>query len=142
MEKLDIVDYLLKNKIIDVNALNNDDKTALFIIAENGNEQICELLLNHEKIDIDLEINQKTALYEANKFGNTDVVELLIKKGAKTNCVTKNGKTPLHVACRNGYSKIVTLLLYCQEVDANLLTISPKNIRICYALLVWIIEVI
>ena len=129
-QSVDVVKCLLENTVIDVNATNNSGKTALLIVAKNGNEQLCQMLLDHEKIDINIALYQKPPIYEACKYGNAGAVELLLKKGARADCLTKNGKTPLHVACQHGFNKVVSLLLNRPEVDVNLLTVaSPHQIE-------------
>lgn len=119
---VETVKYLLEKEEIEVNEPNKSGSTPLFIVATNGNQPICRLLLSNKNIDIEKTTNQKTPLYQACRCGNTRIAELLVEKGATVNCLTKSGKTPLHAACQYGYYKIVSILLNVPNIEVNLLT--------------------
>ncbi len=70
---------LLKNSVTDINAQNNDGKTALMFAARNGHKEVVQLLLAHQGIAINAQdSNGYTALMLAAKNGHKEVVQLLL----------------------------------------------------------------
>jgi hypothetical protein len=74
----DIVELLLEQENIDINAKDNYGNTALMWAAYRGHKDIAEMLLEQENIDINAKDNNgSTALISAAQEGHKEVVELL-----------------------------------------------------------------
>ena len=134
-----IIKCLLKHGA-DINAENDNGKTALFLASfcedlaavklllnngaktncrkssplyeasEYNNIAIVEELLNHGA-DINPKDGLYIPLYIASKEGHTDLVNKLLERGADVNIHTFFGHTPLHAACEEGDFEIVEILL-------------------------------
>lgn len=94
----------------DVNAMDDNGKTALIAAAFKNHTEVVNFLLENGA-DVNAKNNSgKTALIVAAFKGYTDVVKLLLEKGADTNVKANNGDTALTVAEKNGHIEIVHLL--------------------------------
>lgn len=129
-----IVEALLRNEEINVNAQDNNKKTSLHYAAKNNNKEIVVALIKAgayiNAVDKDgnaplhlagakeigdllqsvKEANDK--LLEAAKSGNIDDVENLLngEGKAQVNAIAKGGNTPLHLAAQNGHKDVVEFL--------------------------------
>ena len=109
----DIVKTLLAHRA-DVNAKDNEGKTALFTAAGKGAAQVVRVLL-----DVGADVSGKrndglTALMNAAMYGATDIVKVLLEKGADVNARTndKSGNvSALNLASRAQKADIVQLLI-------------------------------
>ncbi|KAF2846472.1 hypothetical protein T440DRAFT_471752 [Plenodomus tracheiphilus IPT5] len=110
-----------------VNSKDKDDKTPLFIAAEQGNQAVMEVLLEMNG-DIDAQDGEYgNALYAASARGHKEIAMLLLDKGANVNAqggamllldkganVNAQGGeygNALYAASAGGYKEIATLLL-------------------------------
>jgi ankyrin repeat protein len=94
-----------------VNSKDKDDKTPLFIAAEQGNVGVIEVLL-----DKGADVNAQgrfygNALYAASTYGHKEIATLLLDKGADVNAQGGEYGNALQAALEKGYTEIVTLLL-------------------------------
>ncbi len=95
----------------DVNAKNNEGKTALMWAAMFGHADVAEILLKHGA-NVNAKDNDGwTALMKAAKYGHADVAEVLLKHGADVNANNNNGKTALMFAAENGHADVAEVLL-------------------------------
>ncbi len=79
----------------DINAVDNEGKTALMKAAWHGHRNLCKLLIS-KGADINAEDNSgDTALIIAAWHGHREVCELLISKGARVNAMNRDYKTAL-----------------------------------------------
>lgn len=110
-----IVELLLEQKNISINALNCDYESALMCASWNGHFEIVKLLCKCEDICINWynkEYGLHTALMYACSTGNINIVEYLLECKAEPECVMRpNGEFPLIDASRNGHLNIIELLL-------------------------------
>jgi serine/threonine-protein phosphatase 6 regulatory ankyrin repeat subunit B len=111
------IDMLLDAKsiegkfLINVNARNDQNDTALIIASENGNLEAVKSLIQY-KADITLkDTNGNNALIRAAKRGCFDVVEELLFRKASINSTNNYNKTALMEAAENGYIRVVKLLI-------------------------------
>ena len=82
---VDVVNVLIQ-KGVDVNAVDNDYKTALYWAAQRGHVDVVKLLLqNGADVNAVGEYYKKTALRIAAEQGHNSVVKMLIRNGAKHN---------------------------------------------------------
>ena len=101
--------HMLVDHGADVNAIDRNDHTALFLSAMNGHGDCVEALLEHgAHVDHRQKHNGHTSLHAAAENGHSDVVEALLEHGADvTLTATSDGRTALELAKRNGRRKIV-----------------------------------
>lgn len=101
--KMEIVEWLITQEGIQIDAKSADGRTALHEAARNSmNPEIVTLLIdagaNIEAIDKDL---HHTPLHYAAAAHNINAMKVLIEAGAKINVKNVNDRTPLHIACLN-----------------------------------------
>jgi ankyrin repeat protein len=110
MGHTEIVQLLLE-KGADVNAKDDDGRTALMLAAEKGHTEIVQLLLERGA-NVNTKIDEKRILLWAAENGHTEIVQLLLKKGAKYDPFykTSGGYTYLMAFARGGLKN------YCQEL--------------------------
>jgi len=107
-----IVKLLLATKEINVNAQNNQDRTALHFAANLGFEDITKLLLTTRDINVNAQDNEgHTALHCAANLGFGNIRNLLLEKCADVNVQNKKGATALHLAVLLGNEQSVLDLL-------------------------------
>jgi ankyrin repeat protein len=94
-----------------VNSKDKDDKTPLFIAAEQGNVGVIEVLL-----DKGADVNAQgggygNALYAASAGGHKETATLLLDKGADVNAQGGAYGNALQAASYDGHKEVATLLL-------------------------------
>lgn len=155
-EDVKMVDLLLKNGKIDVNAMfvqeiitnqgyNHDIKelTSLFMAVESQNIEIVKLLLEHKNIDVNKRslkvfyynysrsmfagFNQRIIGEKSYRDDDEYYVEVY-HRDSEINRLYRGGgvKTPLHAAIELKNIPIVQLLLSHQKIDVNKRSISYK----------------
>lgn len=106
--------------IVDVNAVESRNKTALHLAIAHGREDIVQLLLRH-RADIGSRSDGGwTALHYACDKGFEELVRMLLHAGAKINSQLLNGVTPLHLAAQAGHTEIVKCLLERQDLKRRI----------------------
>lgn len=108
---LDKLRSIITDRNIDINALNEENQTALHCAIETGNIDIVRLLLNSgadPNLQDDLNFSP---LHKACIRNNTEIVKLLLDYGVNVNIQNIWYNTPLHYAARFGLPNIVKLLL-------------------------------
>ena len=117
----DVVAFILTQKFLDVNKVNNLGRgdTALINAARNGREGVARLLLNRRDINVNARgTNGCPALIWAAMNGRDKVVELLLeRKEIKVNAEGNGGFTALIAAARSNRERIVKLLLERGDID-------------------------
>lgn len=140
--KFDIVEYLVNNEGININAQDSSLYTPLLYAAEKKHTDIAELLIKKlvEKdntgstLNIMGELNrvQKTPLYEASQNGSLDIVKLLAENKADLNMRTNNGVSPTEIAIQNNHVDIVKYLIEhgvnVNETDNNGMSLLSQAI--------------
>mmetsp|Transcript_11368 Transcript_11368/g.12917 ORF Transcript_11368/g.12917 Transcript_11368/m.12917 type:complete len:158 (-) Transcript_11368:1172-1645(-) len=114
----------LVRKGIDVNSTASNGDTALFWAACQGNTDIVELLLDQDRIDVNMKTKNNlewTALIGASVYGRTEVVRLLLDHpDTNVNITDRNRNTALFVAYQEGHKDILNLLLACRDLNPSL----------------------
>lgn len=98
---------------MDLNILNRDGETPLFVAIKYGHLNVVELIL---PLMTTLQINTPTkngsySLHQACRVNQKAVVQMLLDAGAKLKIPDKQKNYPLHIACEIGSLDIVQLLL-------------------------------
>ena len=106
---------------IDVNAHDENGKTALMWACLNEHAIVALALLERKDIEVNL-MNKKdnTALHWASYSGMLAVVEKLIAKDADVNKQNKVGNTALLVACRKEHTDVALALLSHEDINVDL----------------------
>lgn len=110
MKRYDIIDILLKNKNININAVNYNNYSPLMIASMAGSEKMIIKLL-HNGADINHQhCNGNTALHVAVKTNHYNIVKKLLEYNANVNIINIHNETPICFA--SNYNIIKLLLLY------------------------------
>ena len=113
-----LLNYLLKNKIININEVDHEGYNGLFWYLfsikrkiNEKNDNIFGLLLNN-KININHHDNYgDTALHWSIRLKlRKEIIKLLLDYGAEVNIKNNKGKTPLDIAIEKGDTEIINLL--------------------------------
>jgi serine/threonine-protein phosphatase 6 regulatory ankyrin repeat subunit B len=80
----------------DANGRNHLGETPLHQAAQDSDEGVAQLLIEHGAAVDEIDNDGQTALHAAAVFGALEVAEILIHNGAKLNIQDKKGYTPLH----------------------------------------------
>ncbi|KAM3510890.1 hypothetical protein MY11210_005493 [Beauveria gryllotalpidicola] len=117
VQKFDTIVKMLLEKGANIDAKDNDGRTALSYVAEKGHEAIVKLLLE-KGANIDAKDNDgRTALSYVAEKGHEAIVKLLLEKGANIDVKDNDSRTPLSYVAEKGHEAIVKLLL---EKGANI----------------------
>ncbi|XP_071538837.1 transient receptor potential cation channel subfamily A member 1 homolog [Panulirus ornatus] len=107
-----------------VNAKDKDGNTPLHIAAREGKQDLCAILLEHQKTDgASPKVNIKnkksmTPMHYAAQQGQIQVVELLIKEGANPSIKDNQKYFPLHHAADRGFHECCKVLAPFYPNDA------------------------
>lgn len=98
-------------KKIDVNIVDNSNRTPLHLAAAQGHTHVVWFLLsNKAQMDI-VDAGGKTSLLKAVEGGYKEIVSNMLEKGADLNLKDADENTALHIATKLGYYDIATVLL-------------------------------
>lgn len=105
-----IIEFKLAKGGLDMNAVNNEGKTALLIAAENGSGECVSGLANHGA-DLNARDSEgRTALMIAVRGRRDSCVTPLLKSGADVMLKDNAGKTALDYARETGQAQLVATL--------------------------------
>lgn len=106
----EVLDFILQQCIVDVNAEDKQGMTAMHHAAFNGRAKFLEMIGSRGG-----ELNARskkdnTPLHEAAINGHLHCVQWLVEHSAQLNAVNKNGDTPRDAANRNKQQEVVDFL--------------------------------
>uniref|UniRef100_A0A1L8EDK2 Putative 26s proteasome regulatory complex subunit psmd10 n=2 Tax=Haematobia irritans TaxID=7368 RepID=A0A1L8EDK2_HAEIR len=117
--------FIVKGKTMD---LDNCDYTALHYAARNGNEEICKLLINDGKADVNaVTKGGATPLHRAAMMGHLNIVKLLLDAHANVDKKDEDGQTALHRSAIGGHLEVSKILL---EKNPKLKEIADEKDKI------------
>ena len=116
-KKLDVVQYLLEQKLCDVNAENARGDTALLEAAKAGSREVAALLMKENAAVYHANKNGMTALLEAAEAGELEVVQLLVDHpGVDVHVKNEHGDGALEVSKWSRNSEEIAALLKAKGV--------------------------
>jgi ankyrin repeat protein len=137
--RVDVAKFLLPRlKKEDINTLNSDHATPLYMASEKGNSEIVQLLFEH-KADYSIpNVHGVTSINIAAQNGDDKTVQLHIdamiqdNKTEIINVASTKGTTPLFIAAQNGHTEIVKKILSVKVdgvrvVDTNFATLEGET---------------
>lgn len=111
-KKYQIAEFLLLKGVDPNCGMKGNRGRCIHITVLHKDHKMLELLLNQEKIDLDIQdFMGGTALSLAISHRDQKSAELLLAKGANPNSQIYGGSTHLHIACKTGDVVLVEMLL-------------------------------
>merc|ERR1712034_260214 len=112
-----VVKYLLE-KGANVNQVNHDGMTPLYMSCYVGHLPVVEYLINNGANVNQARYDGRTPLLVSSVEGDLPIVEYLINNGANVNQADYEGITPLYMSSQRGYLSVVKYLIN-HEADVN-----------------------
>ncbi|KAG4068100.1 hypothetical protein HA402_001525 [Bradysia odoriphaga] len=109
-EKPDLVKFLLKEGA-NINATDEDGKTALMKASNNGRYETVKFLIENGADVNATDTNGKTPIMFASAFDNSKIIKLLVDNGANINATDNSGWSALIYAAYDGRGRAVRALL-------------------------------
>ncbi|XP_064109244.1 transient receptor potential cation channel subfamily A member 1 homolog isoform X2 [Macrobrachium nipponense] len=122
----DVLQELLRNKAIDVNAANYKGLTPLHMAAEKGAREACMKLLRRGARVEATDKQSRTALHISTLHGHSAIIKLLDKHGAQKKALNENKSTALHIAADTGNLECCKVLT---KADPHLCKITDSKGR-------------
>ena len=116
-------DLLVKNKCIDINKLfiePENSRTALYLAVKKGNIDIAKLLLENDKIDVNI-INKSHEIKSKSKNNELEKEWCHWREEYSSKFVVHE-ETVLFLAIEEGYNEIIKLLLENPKTDLNIIS--------------------
>lgn len=108
--QVEIVKLLIKHNA-DLNHINENGGSPIYVAAQNGHVKVVELLLNNGvNVNWALKNAGATSLFIAAQNGHAEVVRLLLAKGAN-NQRRLEGDTPFHIALQIGQLEVLKVFI-------------------------------
>ena len=95
---------------INVNELDENNRTALMAASNSGQHKVVQLLLGAGADPLMVDVQGQDALMMASANGYTDIARMLLSRGASPDLQTNRGNTALTIAIIRGHSDVVGLL--------------------------------
>jgi ankyrin repeat protein len=116
---VEIVEHLVRESNMDVNAMNGHGEAALHIAAQRGHLDVMKFLFAERHVDLNVKTGERhnwkagerTALHCAAKEGHLHIVNWLVDKGADVGHVDGHGETPFSSAVRYGHFGLLKRLV-------------------------------
>lgn len=117
-----MVDILVEEKGINVNATDSRGQTALSRAAERGHKDVVQALLKSPRVDPEQKdkVFNRTPLSWAAGNGHADIVNLLLRAGSDVNSADSYGRTALWRAAAARQTEVCKELLKSPNIDVNI----------------------
>ena len=138
----EVCEYLITQENANLEAIDNDQRTALIIASSRNKTEVIKVLLQHKANVMARTKNGSHAAYLAALIGYPDTLKMLIEEdGAVINLKGLNGETPLIVASRRKRVDLCKYLVENENANVDLKDNNGKT-AIQYAKTRYIIEIL
>ncbi|XP_060241581.1 ankyrin repeat and death domain-containing protein 1B isoform X2 [Meriones unguiculatus] len=121
---LDLMEKLFEKKV-NINAVNNMNRTALHFAVGSNNLSVVDFLLSHKaRVDVP-DKHGLTVIHLAAWSGSLEIMLMLVKAGADQRAESQEGMNALHFAAQNNSLRIVDYLIQ----DLHLQDLNQPNER-------------
>ena len=108
------------NNGADIYRRNNAGINCLHIAALNGHLNLCKILINEHKFDVDMADNSGwTALHHFARHGSYELFKYFANKGADIYVKNNTGVNCLHIAASNGHMNLCQIFIAKHNFDVN-----------------------
>nr|XP_036587170.1 ankyrin repeat-containing protein [Colletotrichum truncatum]KAF6797901.1 ankyrin repeat-containing protein [Colletotrichum truncatum] len=117
----DIVKMLLDTGKVEVDSMDNSNRSALSWAAGNGHEAIVQMLLDTNKAEVDSrDYSKRSPLSRAAGGGHEAIVKILLDTNkVEVDSRDYNDQSPLSWAAGNGHEAVVDMLLDTNKVEVD-----------------------
>ena len=99
----------------------NDGINCLHIAAQQGNLNLCKVLIDKHKFDLDMADDYGwTSFHRSSKNGSYELFAYLAEMGADIHLETNDGKNCLHIAALEGHLNLCNVLIKKHKFEVNL----------------------
>ncbi|XP_067653188.1 serine/threonine-protein phosphatase 6 regulatory ankyrin repeat subunit A-like [Haliotis asinina] len=112
-----IVNYILIQNIVDINAKNSDGETPVMLAANSGDREIFDSLVRKGADLSVIDEDGDNILHLACRGGNVKI--LLLESGADPSLVNRDGDNVLHLACMRWDEEVVKQVLKLHALNIN-----------------------
>ena len=119
----EVVRFLIKDGVNNIDVCNRDGETPLLLALANGHKELVLLLVEEGAdvfagvADVVADESDQTVLHMAARMGLESLALMLVAKGSRINAMDETDQTPLHVAARMGQTDLAQVLV---EKGANI----------------------
>eukprot|EP00178_Gracilaria_changii_P005447 TRINITY_DN1897_c0_g1_i1.p1 TRINITY_DN1897_c0_g1~~TRINITY_DN1897_c0_g1_i1.p1 ORF type:complete len:1019 (-),score=148.56 TRINITY_DN1897_c0_g1_i1:8974-12030(-) len=119
--RIDIIEYLLENCDIDINAVDDDGWNPLHVAARFGASEAVDVLIRAGcNINAQTEDKETAVLLASAQSGSTEVLRKLLSYGAKINLNRTSALTPTRLILgRKDFDQLCILLDHLETMDAD-----------------------
>ena len=118
----------------DIHLKTDDGRNCLHIAALNGDLNLCKMLIDKHKVDLDMTTNQGwTAVHCSAQSGNYELVAYFAGMGADILLKLNDGRNCLHIAALNGDLNLCKMLINKHKVDLDMTTNQGLTVVHCSA---------
>ena len=105
----------------DIHLKTDDGINCLHIAALQGHLNLCKMLIDKHKVDLDMTTNKGwTAVHSSAQSGNYELVAYFVEMGADIHLKTDNGINCLHIAALQGHLNLCKMLIDKHKVDLHI----------------------
>ena len=123
-----VVQYLIKQRLTDVNSRNGRGETALMAAVHVNDELTVKTLLENGAIKGIRDNNGDMAIHHAARCGTLPILELLFQSIEDVKAKNSIGEQPIHLAAAGNHVNILFALLQLPGVQVNAWT-EPPHLR-------------
>ena len=107
----------------DIHLKTDDGINCLVIAALQGHLNLCKMLIDKHKVDLDMTTNKGwTAVHHSAQSGNYELVAYFVEMGADIHLKTDDGINCLHIAALQGHLNLCKMLIDKHKVDLDMTT--------------------
>lgn len=132
--QLKLIEFLLKNKLLDLTHSLDDDQTYLHFATKYGSKESLEMLITIGGMSINtIDGNGQTILFDMTMNNDLELIKLFIAKNGNINHQNKKGCSAVHVGMVANALESVALLIEngCEKIKSCNGEHKPINFKCC-----------